>query len=89
MRALKKIPKFNNEAEEQKFWDESDTTEYINWADAKASTMPNLHKTSKSVSLSLPADMIEKIKIKAHKINIPYQSLMKIYISKQLAQEIN
>jgi predicted DNA binding CopG/RHH family protein len=88
MKKLKPIPTFKTESEEQIFWQTADSTEYIDWERASNMQIPNLHKTSRNISVTLPVDMIEKLKVQAHKINVPYQSLIKLYLSKQLAEEI-
>ena len=81
---MKKIPKFKNEKEEREFWEKNDSTEFIDWKKAKKINFPNLKKTTKSISIRLPVDMLEKIKIKANSLDIPYQSLIKIMLQKEL-----
>lgn len=80
---LKKIPKFKNEDEEAKFWNTHDSTEYLDWSKAKHVIFPNLKPTSRSISIRLPEYIINQIKVKANKLDIPYQSLMKQYIAKE------
>ncbi len=82
MENLKKIPEFKNEAEEFEFWSKSDCFEYINWDKARNTKFTNLKKTTKKISLTIPFDLFEKIKVRANKFNIPYQSLIKMYILK-------
>lgn len=82
MKIYKKIPEFKNEAEEFDFWSKSDSFEYINWDKAKNIKFTNLKKTTKKISLTLPLDLFEKIKVRANKFDIPYQSLIKMYILK-------
>jgi len=81
---MKSIPKFDNEIEEREFWEKNDSSEFIDWKLAKKVTFPNLKKTTKSISIRLPVDMLEKIKTKANAIDIPYQSLIKIMLQKEL-----
>ena len=81
---MKSIPKFDNEIEEREFWEKNDSSEFIDWKLAKKATFPNLQKTTKSISIRLPIDMLEKIKTKANAIDIPYQSLIKIMLQKEL-----
>jgi predicted DNA binding CopG/RHH family protein len=83
---MKKIPKFNSEHEEREFWENHDSTEYIEWDKAKRAILPNLKKSTKTISLRLPADMLEKIKVKANNLDIPYQSLIKIMLQKELRE---
>ncbi|WP_456480442.1 BrnA antitoxin family protein [Nautilia sp.] len=83
---MKKIPKFLSEKEEREFWEIHDSTEYINWNNAKKAILPNLKKSTKTISLRLPADMLEKIKVKANNLDVPYQSLIKIMLQKELQE---
>ena len=85
MEKLKRIPEFKTEHEEQSFWEEHDSTEYIDWGKAKNVTMPNLKKSTKSISLRLPVDMLERLKIKANAMDIPYQSYIKMLLHKELS----
>lgn len=86
---LKKIPKFKNEDEEAKFWNTHDSTEYIDWSKAVIgrNLFPNLKPSSRSISLRLPAYIIDAVKVEANKIDVPYQSLMKQYIAAGVAKE--
>ena len=84
MKELKKVPLFENEQEESKFWDENDTTEYFDMSKAKPVRFSNLKKTTKSISLRLPVDMIEELKVKANAMDVPYQSLIKMFLTKAL-----
>ena len=84
MKKLKELPKFKSEAEEVEFWDKHDTTEYFDMQNAKAVTFSNLKKTTKSISLRLPVDMIEELKVKANAMDVPYQSLIKMYLANAL-----
>lgn len=78
---LKQIPYFNSEAKEREFWQTHDSTEYVDWSKAKRGIQfPNLKLTSKPITLRLPVNMIDRVKIEAHKMDIPYQSLIKQYI---------
>jgi len=82
-----KIPKFRTEEEERNFWSSHDSTEYIDWSKAKDVTLSNLKPSVRSISIRLPEIMIEELKLLAHKKDIPYQSLMKIYISEKMREE--
>lgn len=84
MKNIKKIPAFKNENEERDFWQTHDATEYFDLKKAKKVRFPNLKKTTKSISIRLPVDLIEELKVKANSIDIPYQSLIKILLSKGL-----
>ena len=88
MKKLKKIPKFKNESEERKFWNKNDSADYIDWAKAKKVSLPNLKPSVKSISLRLPESMVNELKILANKKDVPYQSLMKIYLSERIREEL-
>jgi predicted DNA binding CopG/RHH family protein len=83
---LKSIPKFKTEEEERRFWQEADSTQYLDWSKAKKANFPNLKLTTKPVTVRLPQSMIDRLKVKAHKRDMPYQSLMKDLIFKGLAK---
>jgi len=84
----KKIPKFRNEDEERDFWVSHDSTDYIDWSAAKEVVMPNLKPTLKTISIRLPEIMIEELKLIANKRDVPYQSLMKIFLAERVEQEL-
>ncbi|MEA2072232.1 MAG: BrnA antitoxin family protein [Campylobacterota bacterium] len=84
MKELKKLPTFKNEAEESTFWNENDVTEYFDMSKVKPVRFSNLKKTTKSISLRLPVNMIEELKVKANAMDIPYQSLIKIFLNDAL-----
>lgn len=88
MAMSKKIPKFKNEDEEREFWASHDSTEYINWKQAKRVTLPNLKPSVKKISLRLPESMLEELKLIANKKDVPYQSLMKIFLSERIEKEL-
>ena len=77
----KKIPKFRDEDEERDFWASHDSTEYIDWSEARNVTMPKLKPTLKTISIRLPEIMIEELKLLANKRDVPYQSLVKIFLA--------
>lgn len=75
---LKPIPHFKSEVEERKFWQTHDSTEYVDWSKAiRGAMFPNLKLTSRPITIRLPESLIERAKIEAHKMDIPYQSLIK------------
>ncbi len=78
---LKKIPKFKNEDEEAKFWNSHSSVDYIDWSKAQRAVFPNLKPTSRSISIRIPEYIINRIKVEANKLDIPYQALMKQYIA--------
>jgi predicted DNA binding CopG/RHH family protein len=82
---MKTIPKFATEQEERDFWEKEDSTEYVDWNSAKVTQFPTLKKSTKTISLRLPEDMLERLKVKANALDIPYQSLIKMMLQKELA----
>lgn len=88
MSSIKKIPKFKNEDEERTFWATHDSTEYINWKKAKKVMLSNLKPSLKSISLRLPESMIEELKLLANKKDVPYQSLLKIFLAERIGKEL-
>lgn len=85
---MKKIPTFRTEAEERDFWANADSSNYIDWSKAKRTMLPNIRPSLKTISLRLPELMIEELKLLAHKRDVPYQSLIKIFISERIADEL-
>ena len=88
MKTLKKIPDFKNEQEEAEFWQTHDSTEYLDWSKAKKAVFPNLKPTTESISLRLPAPLLARIKELANEKDVPYQSLMKVYLSERVKSEL-
>lgn len=86
---MKKIPKFKSENKEREFWAEADSLEYIDWEKAKKVVLPNLKPSVKTISLRLPKSMLEEIKLLANKRDVPYQSLMKIFLSERIKKELS
>jgi len=84
-----KIPSFATEDEERKFWSKSESTEYIDWSQSKNMVLPKLKPSTKKISIRLPEIMIDELKVLANKRDIPYQSLLKIYLSEKIHQELN
>ena len=87
----KPIPKFKNEAEEFEFWASTglgaDSTKYIDWSQAKRAKFPNLRPTLRTISVRLPVAMIEDLKVLANQRDVPYQSLLKVFLAERLASE--
>lgn len=86
---MKKIPRFKNEDQERDFWEKADSSEYIDWKKAKKVVFPNLKPSVKTISLRLPESMLEEIKLLANKRDVPYQSLMKIFLSERIDKELS
>ena len=85
---LKSIPKFANEDEERRFWESHDSTEYVDWSRAKKVSFPNLRPSTKTISLRLPEDVLDAIRNHARKLDVPYQSLMKLWLAEKASQVV-
>ena len=83
---LKTIPEFKSEAEERAFWETHDSTDYVDWCKSVLATFPNLKPTTTSISLRLSVSMLDRLKVAAHKRDIPYQSLLKIWLDEKLRE---
>ena len=81
---LKPIPEFANEQEERLFWETHDSAEYVDWKKAESVVLPNLKPTTKTISLRLPQHMLDSIKAAAHSRDVPYQSLIKVWLQEKL-----
>ncbi len=84
----KKIPKFRNEDEDTEFWATHDSTEYVDWNKAKKVLLPKLKPSVKTISLRLPKSMLEELRLLANKRDVPYQSLLKIFLSERIRAEL-
>lgn len=80
----KAIPRFKNEAEERAFWESQDSTAYVDWSKAKRAMLPNLKPTTKTISLRLPQHLLDSIKAAANARDVPYQSLIKVWLQEKL-----
>lgn len=80
----KTIPKFANEAQERAFWETHDSTEYLDWSTAQRVALPNLKPTTKTISLRLPQHLLDSIKVAANARDVPYQSLIKVWLQEKL-----
>ena len=84
---MKKIPEFKSEAEEFEFWSTADSTEYIDWSKGKRARLPNLKPSLRTISVRLPVAMVEDLKILANQRDVPYQSLIKVWLEEKLKTE--
>lgn len=84
----KQIPKFKNEDEERAFWDTHDSTEYVDWTKGKRVTLSNLKPSTRTISIRLPETMLEQLKLLANKRDVPYQSLLKLFLAERISQEL-
>ena len=85
---MKRIPQFKSEEEERDFWKTHDSTEYIDWKKSERITLANLKPSVKTISLRLPEAMLEELKLLANKRDVPYQSLVKVFLSDRIEQEL-
>jgi predicted DNA binding CopG/RHH family protein len=85
---MKKIPKFKNEDQEREFWKTHDSVDYIDWKSAEQIPFSQLKPSLKTISLRLPEAMLETLKIIANKRDVPYQSLLKIFLAERLKDEL-
>jgi predicted DNA binding CopG/RHH family protein len=83
----KAIPVFSTEAEERKFWETHDTVDYVDWTQGRWAAFPNLKPSTETISLRLPATLLTELKILANKRDVPYQSLLKVFLAERVARE--
>ncbi len=88
MNNFKTIPAFKDEDEEREFWANKDSTEYLDWKKSEKVTFPNLKPSTKTISLRLPEFILDEIKMIANKKDVPYQSLIKIFLKERIDQEL-
>ena len=86
-RRLKQIPKFASEAEERQFWEKHDSADYVDWSKASVVSLPNLRPSTETISLRLPAPLLSDLKALANKRDVPYQSLLKVFVADRVADE--
>jgi hypothetical protein len=84
---MKKIPEFKNENDERNFWATADSTEYLDWPSGKRRKLIHLKPSLRTISLRLPVSMIEDLKVLANRRDVPYQSLLKVFLAERLARE--
>ena len=84
MSKLKRVPDFKSEAEERKFWETHDSSDYVDWSKAERVRFPNLKPSTTAISIRLPSALLEQIKIAANKRDVPYQSLIKTWLAEKV-----
>ena len=87
MPAMKRLPKFKTEEEEREFWAKADSAEYVDWNSGERRKLTRLKPSLRTISLRLPVAMIEDLKILANRRDVPYQSLLKVFLAERLARE--
>ena len=88
MSPKKKVPRFKSEDKEREFWAREDSTPYIDWSKARRTILPKLKPSLKTISLRLPESMLEEIKLLANKRDVPYQSLIKVFLAERIEEEL-
>lgn len=86
-RSLRPIPKFASEAAERAFWETHDSVDYVDWSKATVVSLPNLKPSTETISLRLPAPLLSDLKALANKRDVPYQSLLKVFVADRVAEE--
>ena len=84
----KQVPTFKNEDQEREFWATHDSTEFVDWSRAQQAVFPNLKPSTKTISLRLPESIIAALKVLANKRDVPYQSLLKVFLAEKVAEEL-
>jgi predicted DNA binding CopG/RHH family protein len=87
-KSLQPIPRFESEDEEREFWATHDSTDYIDWNRAKPVTFSRLKPSTRTISLRLPEGLLENLKVLANKRDVPYQSLLKIFLAERIEEEL-
>jgi predicted DNA binding CopG/RHH family protein len=82
--AKQAIPAFKTEAEERAYWESHDSTAHVNWSKAQKVKLPNLRPSTKTISLRLPQHLLDSIKVAANARDVPYQSLIKVWLQEKL-----
>jgi predicted DNA binding CopG/RHH family protein len=84
---LSTVPKFRSEAEERAFWESHDTADYFDLSKAQGARFPNLKLSTTAISLRLPQSLLDRVKVAANKRDVPYQSLIKVWLAEKLDAE--
>lgn len=84
----KKIPRFESEDEEREFWATHNASAYVDWSQADRVSFPNLKPSTKTISVRLPQGMLDDLKMLANKRDVPYQSLLKVFLAERIRQEL-
>ena len=79
-----KVPTFKTEAEERAFWEQHDSTDYVDWSKANKAVLPKLKPSTTTISLRLPEALLDRIKVEANKRDMPYQSLIKVWLAQDI-----
>lgn len=85
---FKLIPRFESEADERAFWETHDTADYVDWNRARLAVFPNLKPSTETISLRLPASLLAELKVLANRRDVPYQSLLKVFLAERISHEL-
>ena len=85
----KRIPRFSSETEEHEFWVREDSADYVDWTKAKRVVLPDLKPSVRTISLRLPELLLAELRVLANKRDVPYQSLLKMYLAERVEQELH
>ena len=83
----KQVPAFRSEDEEREFWATADSTEYVDWSRARRVVFPNLKPSTTTISIRLPETLLSELRLLANERDVPYQSLLKVYLADRVATE--
>ncbi|CAA0108910.1 Uncharacterised protein [Halioglobus japonicus] len=86
MRKVKKVPKFYTEQEEREFWETHGSSDHVDWTKAESVSLSNMKPSTKTISLRLPEGLLDSIKIEANKRDMPYQSLIKVWLAEDVKE---
>lgn len=81
---IKATPQFTSEAQERAYWETHDSSDHLDWSQAQKATLPNLKPTTKTISLRLPQHLLDSLKVAANARDVPYQSLIKVWLQEKL-----
>ena len=84
----KKVPRFTSESQERRFWATADSSQYVDWTKAKRAVIPELKPSLTTISLRLPELLLSELKLLANKRDVPYQSLLKVFLAERIRQEL-
>ena len=89
MAMIKPIPNFASEDEERDFWANHDSTEFVDWTSARRLTLSNLKPSTKTISILLPESLLDELKLLANRRDVPYQSLLKVFLAERVDKELH
>lgn len=83
----KKVPTFTSERAEREYWESHDAADVVDWASARRVAFPNLKASTETISLRLPTALLVDLKVLANKRDVPYQSLLKVFLAERVTTE--